>query len=387
MASSREHIRLVVVYHHGVEVLTRSLEAALRAAKSAHRASGLLVSTTVLLNGVSNHTSAAMEMITSLQRQHGPDALRMVRNEVRTRHSNGFLARDWNTALMLAFELLTQPRCDVAVLMQHDCLLRKQFFTSSWALHKTYDFVTYGRGDELHSYTPIAVQRTGLWDERFVGLGWSEGDYFMRAIVALGPRAAISDRFHLRHFQPLSEAFLHEQCLNLNASTGFLRTTVTHSEYVDAEKRMYDQGTQYFPAMARFFQLKWGVSFNQCSSHKCPAVASCDRDSCAAQNSNPFWCEYSYSNGARCVYRRSDDGGGLGVWNESTKRWSSSWVPKPRLPYICTYPEFDVFGCHKCLSGLCPKEQLYAEVRMKRRGKSITDPELFSSTSTRDAYR
>ena len=110
-----------------------------------------------------------------------------------------------------------------------DSSLEPHFFTAAWELHRTHDFVSYGRGDELHSYTPAAVAKVGMWDERYVGLGWSEGDYFMRAIAALGPRVSISDAFHKRLYQPLTEEVLHARYLNLNASTGFQRK-VTEEE-------------------------------------------------------------------------------------------------------------------------------------------------------------
>ena len=60
---------------------------------------------------------------------------------------------------MLAFGSLTAPESCVAVLMQHDCVLQPAFFTAAWALHASEDFVSYGRGDELHSYTPEAVRQ------------------------------------------------------------------------------------------------------------------------------------------------------------------------------------------------------------------------------------
>ena len=59
-------IRLLVVYHHGVEFLTAALEAALESARVARRSQGRLsIGISVMLNGISSQTHAAAASIAS----------------------------------------------------------------------------------------------------------------------------------------------------------------------------------------------------------------------------------------------------------------------------------------------------------------------------------
>lgn len=139
--------------------------------------------------------------------------------------------------------------------MHHDCLLRPSFFVRALEQHGTRDFVTYGRGDELHSYSPAALKRVGLWDERYVGTGWSDGDYFMRSVVHLGTRASISDYMHRRLYQPLSEAALNADYLDLGATIGSMRQHRGAPGYSAAEAALYGKSTggssRYYGAAAR----------------------------------------------------------------------------------------------------------------------------------------
>lgn len=197
-------VALFVVFHHDEAMLTRSLTAAIVAAQEGQRHSRITSRFTVIHNG--NATDDVMRAVIRLARRSARDTVTVPISVMRQSHrhplSGGHLSRDWNTALLFAFGSLAAPECDFAVLMQHDCLLRPFFFSRAAALHLSAEpplhFIAYGRGDELHSYTPGAVQAVGMWDERFSALGFAEADYFLRAARDLGPRASISDTMHGR---------------------------------------------------------------------------------------------------------------------------------------------------------------------------------------------
>lgn len=107
----------------------------------------------------------------------------VLHNTLRPDFSTGHLARNWNQALIHGFENLQNPACDIVITTQNDAMFKPHYVTTVCRLHQTYDFIQYGiEGDAVISYTPTAVKRIGLWDERFCNIGYQEVDYFYRAI-------------------------------------------------------------------------------------------------------------------------------------------------------------------------------------------------------------
>ena len=124
-------------------------------------------------------------------------------NNLRASWSTGHLARNWNQALILGFENLKEPAADLIVTMQDDTLLQPDWLDKLAAHHHSgLDFVQFGIGDNLCSYTPEAVKRIGLWDERFCNIGYQEADYFLRAVAFLKERATVNDMGHNRVWNP-----------------------------------------------------------------------------------------------------------------------------------------------------------------------------------------
>lgn len=175
----------------------------------------------------------------------GPHPVQLLRNELRPDFSTGHLARNWNQAIMLGFRDLTNPDADLLILSQNDCLFETGYLDACLELHKQYDLVTYGAGDNCVSYTPKAVLRVGLWDERFCNIGFQEADYFLRAGIYLRERASINDRgVHRREYNPISNVgeILRRQ------KTGFARRDEAHL----ASMKYHNQSF-------RFFQEKWSI--------------------------------------------------------------------------------------------------------------------------------
>lgn len=102
-------------------------------------------------------------------------------NVLRLDKSTGHLARNWNQALMLGFEDLSNPACDIVITTQNDVILEHNYINYIIEMHQQYDLLQFGTGDAFLSYTPHAVKRIGLWDERFCNIGYQEVDYFIRA--------------------------------------------------------------------------------------------------------------------------------------------------------------------------------------------------------------
>jgi hypothetical protein len=94
--------------------------------------------------------------------------------------STGHLSRSWNQSIINGFQNLKNPKCDIVITNQDDTLFKINYLNKIVTLHKEYDFVQLGRGDNYISYTPNAIKCIGLWDERFCNIGFQEADYFLR---------------------------------------------------------------------------------------------------------------------------------------------------------------------------------------------------------------
>lgn len=133
---------------------------------------------------VSNH---------SQDRYEGPHPVTIIRNAMRPDFSTGHLSRNWNQALISGFVDLNSPEADLVILSQSDCTFSTGYIERIIHHHQSFDLITYGAGDTCVSYSPRAVARVGLWDERFCNTRYQEADYFLRAVMYLGTRASIND--------------------------------------------------------------------------------------------------------------------------------------------------------------------------------------------------
>lgn len=132
----------------------------------------------------------------------------VLHNVLRLDSSTGHTTRNWNQALMLGFEDLNNPQCDIVICAQDDVLYQPQWLNLTYKAHfeMGYDFVCTGIGDVLHSYTPTAIKKVGMWDERFCVVCLMEHDYFIRAAMHLNDKASVTDTGHsvgLYTFNPL----------------------------------------------------------------------------------------------------------------------------------------------------------------------------------------
>jgi len=107
--------------------------------------------------------------------------VKILNNELRPDFSTGHLSRTWNQSIINGFKDLKNPDCDILITNHDDTKFVDNYIEKLINYHKTYDFITFGRGDNFISYTVNAVKKIGLWDERFCNIGHHEQDYFLRA--------------------------------------------------------------------------------------------------------------------------------------------------------------------------------------------------------------
>lgn len=175
------------------------------------------------------------------------DKYKVLNNVLRPDFSTGYLARNWNQALINGFKNLMNPDCDIVVCAQNDTIFQPKWCESLIEYHKNYDFISMGSGDEYHSYTVEAVKHIGLWDERFVN-GYYDGDYFLRAKIHHPNKSSINDYFHGRVHNPLIY-FPTEYKLIYHTDCGAIRKEPDRIA-----------STKYYPISDAVFKLKWNMS-------------------------------------------------------------------------------------------------------------------------------
>ena len=124
---------------------------------------------------------------------------------LRSETSEGFLSRDWNQALVLGFGNLRNPEADQVILCQDDTIWHKNWRQRLDEIHEQYSFYACGWGDGFMSFKPEAVRRIGLFDESYVGIGYHEGDYFLRQLLYNTYHCSINDRYHHRTWNPTED--------------------------------------------------------------------------------------------------------------------------------------------------------------------------------------
>ena len=137
--------------------------------------------------------------------QDGGLNVRILNNVLRPDFSTGHLARNWNQAIINGFEDLKSPACDFVVCIQDDTEVVKDCFSKLFDLHDKYDFIQGGNGDQIMSFTPTAIKRIGIFDERFCAVGFQEDEYFKRAMNLHAGKSSINDFAHKRVHNPVTE--------------------------------------------------------------------------------------------------------------------------------------------------------------------------------------
>lgn len=132
------------------------------------------------------------------------DKVTVLHNMTRPDFSTGHLSRDWNAAIINGFKDLNNPDCDIVITNQDDTEFKPNYINELIELHKTYDFIQLGVGDQVISYTPDAIKKIGLWDERCCNIGFQEMEYFIRVILYHPEKSTINDWRHNRIHNPFT---------------------------------------------------------------------------------------------------------------------------------------------------------------------------------------
>lgn len=127
--------------------------------------------------------------------------VKVIHNVAQPDFATAMLARMWNTAIIHGFKDLKDPDADIVVTSQDDTNWNYDWIPQLLKLMRDFDFYADDAGDMVCAYTPTAIKKIGLWDERF-HYGFGEGDYFLRAIRYIPDRCSINDYAHGRVWTP-----------------------------------------------------------------------------------------------------------------------------------------------------------------------------------------
>lgn len=173
----------------------------------------------------------------------------VLHNVLRPDFSTGHLARNWNQAIINGFEDLKNPDCDILITNQDDTRFRDNYINNLIKLHDRFDLIQFGWGDNFISYTPNAVKRIGLWDERFCNIGYQEADYLTRAAIYLKDKACINDFSHYRLLNNVDDS----ECVIQIIDSGNYRGESYHhtsSKFHNHSKFIYEQKWEINPENA-----------------------------------------------------------------------------------------------------------------------------------------
>ena len=131
------------------------------------------------------------------------DKVVVLNDNLRPDWSCGHCTRSWNAAFLLGIKSLTSPDCDILVNIQDDMVWSPNWLEGLIRIHQKYSFYTCSWGDGFCSYTPEAVKKIGMWDERFCNIGYHEADYFLRALIYNKEGSSINDTSVGRVLNPI----------------------------------------------------------------------------------------------------------------------------------------------------------------------------------------
>jgi hypothetical protein len=177
----------------------------------------------------------------------------VLHNTLRPDFSTGHLSRNWNQAIINGFKNLNSPDADIVITNQDDTRFEKNYISTLIKLHTTYNFIQFGYGDNFISYTPQAVKRIGMWDERFCGIGYQEADYLLRAYLYNKENSSMHDYSHGRVLNPVGDKIIDLIPPGYDRREPYHLKALNHHDY---NKRLFTRKWNINPG-------RWGTSMDE----------------------------------------------------------------------------------------------------------------------------
>lgn len=234
-------IKVFIVTYKANELLKRCIESLLESD---------LKNFDYQINVINNYDKVSFKGLTN-------ERINVYNNMLRPDFSTGHLARNWNQAIINGFKDLQKPDADIVVCIQSDEAVRPNWIETLLFLHQERNFITAGNGDAFHSYTPEAIKKVGLWDERFCNIGYQEADYFLRHLLHNTDGCSINDYFHSRVHNPYNDLrFRWNLILPESRKIEILKKSQSGYERKD-ESHIASQKLHHISYL--HFRRKWGL--------------------------------------------------------------------------------------------------------------------------------
>jgi len=118
-------------------------------------------------------------------------------NQLRPDNSYGYLARNWNQAILLGFKNTVNPDTEWVGLVQSDVVFQEGWFEKFLKI-KDIDLFQWGPGDQFVLLNIGAFKKVGWFDERFTSLAMQEYDYLLRTYIHLKERCMLQGHYGKR---------------------------------------------------------------------------------------------------------------------------------------------------------------------------------------------
>lgn len=194
--------------------------------------------------------------------------VRVLHNPLQCDLGTGHNSRNWNQMLTIGFQNLKNPACDLVITAHDDTWWGLDWLNliEDAILNKGYTYIACGLGDNIQVWTPQAVRRIGLWDERFSVLAMAEHDYFYRAVWLNGDKSSINDEAH-GHRE--GETHVTHYAWNLLPYRNEILQRPPVNQIRQEQMNQRDKGPTSVTHLGRdFFMHKWGVRPEKTSVNK-----------------------------------------------------------------------------------------------------------------------
>jgi len=230
-------IKLYIVTYNHQEYLDKNLSSLFQSDMKSHDVEVFIIN---------NHSNFFMK-------DEYLEKVTVLHNSLRPDWSTGHLTRNWNQAIINGFQDIDNPDCDIVVHAQDDLEWSPGWVNFLVFNHQIYDFINIGTGDAVCSYTPQAIKKIGLWDERFCAIGYHVADYHVRAVKYNSEKSSINDIGHGRVWNPLSGNFGR-----FEQHQGGNENVVLAPKHDDNRKNQHDTSSLFHPYNENIFKHKWG---------------------------------------------------------------------------------------------------------------------------------
>jgi hypothetical protein len=185
---------------------------------------------------------------------------RVIINTLNSPDSNAWTARAWNVIMQKAFE-----HTNDLVALQDDTSIRSGFIEHLSKQREHYDFIAASGGDQFFFIRKSVLQRTGWFDERYIGSYCQDADYWKRVYMAYN-HDRLRDRISIEESH--NWGFSWNACGLFDYIDTEMHVKAIDPDYVNQHyeiERIHNSTTDDNPTLKycqQHFKDKWGIELD-----------------------------------------------------------------------------------------------------------------------------